>query len=138
MSDLCFAIYKPETYLFGLISSRIHMIWLSIVSDVRDGYRYSSTLCYNSFVPPILDSLKKKEIENCVFEILEQREVYSDKNLFDLYDPEKMPLSLKKAHEKLDLVVEKLYKNDNFKDDDERLKFLFKLFAKQKNKEILI
>ncbi len=139
VSDLCFAIYKPETYLFGLISSRIHMIWLSIVSGrFRDGYRYSSTLCYNSFVPPILDSLKKKEIENCVFEILEQREVYSDRNLFDLYDPENMPLSLKKAHEKLDLVVEKLYKNDNFKDDDERLKFLFKLFAKQKNKEILI
>ena len=139
VSDLCFAIYKPETYLFGIISSRMHMIWLSTVSGrFRDGYRYSSTLCYNSFVPPNLDILKKKEIENCVFEILEQREVYSDKNLFDLYDPEKMPLSLKNAHEKLDLVVEKLYKVDNFRDDDERIKFLLKLFAKQKNKEILI
>ena len=36
-------------------------------------------------------------------------------------------------------LYQKTFKHyDNFKDDDERLKFLFKLFAKQKNKEILI
>ena len=75
VSDLCFAIYKPEVYLFGLISSRMHIVWLRTVSGrFRDGYRYSSALCYNSFVPPDLDEKKKSLIENCVFEILEQRE----------------------------------------------------------------
>jgi hypothetical protein len=139
VSDLCFAIYKPEVYLFGLLSSRMHIVWLRTVSGrFRDGYRYSSTLCYNSFVPPDLDEKKKSLIENCVFEILEQREIYSDKSLFDLYDPENMPLLLKKAHTNLDLTIETLYRNGSFGDDDERLKYLFKLFAKKKNKEILI
>ena len=48
-----------------------------------------------------------------------------------------MPLLLKKAHTNLDLTVETLYRNGSFEDDDERLKYLFKLFAKKKNKEIL-
>ena len=133
ISNLCFAIYKPENYLFGILSSRMHMVWLQTVSGrFGDGYRYSSVLCYNSFIIPPFDNKKKKEIEDCVYNILQQRERYSDKNLFDLYNPDCMPLSLTNAHKDLDMTFEKIYKKDKFIDDNDRLIFLFKLFAKQK------
>jgi len=139
ISNLCYAIYKPETYMFGILSSRMHMVWLQTVSGrFRDGYRYSNSLCYNSFVIPALGESEKKLIENCVFKILEQREIHSDKSLFDLYDPTKMPLSLKNEHLKLDISIEKLYRADNFNSDDERIQYLMKLYENLKNKEVLI
>ena len=139
ISDLMFAIYNPENYLFGILSSTIHIVWLKTVSGrFRDGYRYSSTLCYNSFIFPTINSNQKKEIENCVFSILEQREKFSEKNLYELYNPDLMPESLKIAHNKLDLTVEKCYRNEIFKDDEDRLKFLFKLYSKEKKMDTLL
>ena len=139
ISNLCYAIYKPETYMFGILSSRMHMVWLQTVSGrFRDGYRYSNSLCYNSFVVPALGESEKKLIENCVFKILEQREIHSDKSLFDLYDPTKMPLSLKNEHLELDITIEKLYRANKFNNDDERIQYLMKLYENLKNKEVLI
>ena len=63
----------------------------------------------------------------------------SKKTLFDLYDPETMPLELKKAHKKLDKEVEKLYKSESFYEkgvftnEESTLKFLLKLYEYKKN-----
>ena len=95
-------------------------------------------MCYNSFVVPALGENEKKLIENCVFKILEQREIHSDKSLFDLYDPTKMPLSLRNEHLELDITIEKLYRADKFNNDDERIQYLMKLYENLKNKEVLI
>ena len=139
IGDSCFGIYNPELYLFGLLSSKMHTIWLNtIAGKLRMDYRYSSTLCYNSFVPPILDSTNIKEIEELVLDILDEREFHSQKTLAELYDPDKMSNSLKKIHNNLDSVIEKFYRKDKFIDDDDRLKFLFKLYAQNKKKDMLI
>ena len=39
-----------------------------------------------------------------------------------------MPVDLRKAHEKLDKLVDKAYRNKKFKDDNDRMKFLFDLY----------
>ena len=41
-----------------------------------------------------------------------------------------MPEDLKLAHERLDAVVERAYREEPFKDDDERLSFLLDLYGK--------
>ena len=139
ISDSCFGVYKPETYLFGILSSRMHMVWLNTVGGKLEmNFRYSSTLCYNSFVPPKINEDEKNKINNIVFEILDNRELYSQKTLAELYDPDKMPNKLRALHKKLDDTIEKNYRKEKFIDDDDRLKFLFNLYSITKNKEVLI
>ena len=41
-----------------------------------------------------------------------------------------MPPDLKKAHSELDNAVDKCYRNSKFKDDNDRMKFLFDLYKK--------
>ena len=46
----------------------------------------------------------------------------------DLYDPDVMPLDLRKAHKALDEAVDKLYRQEPFQNDRERVEHLFKLY----------
>ena len=48
----------------------------------------------------------------------------------DLYDPEAMPDNLRKAHERNDEVLERIYIGRRFKNDTERLEKLFELYTK--------
>ena len=65
-----------------------------------------------------------------VMNILNEREKYSNKSLAELYDPEKMPSSLRLAHKSLDTVVESCYTNKPFSSDEDRLEYLFVLYEK--------
>ena len=48
--------------------------------------------------------------------------------LAELYDPDKMPDDLKKAHQELDLAVDHLYRKKGFESDEDRLQHLFKRY----------
>jgi hypothetical protein len=43
-------------------------------------------------------------------------------------DPDTMPDGLRRAHHEMDLAVEKCYRSRPFKDAEERLEYLFKLY----------
>lgn len=79
-------------------------------------------------IAQIEENLQKKDIEKCVFSVLFEREQHSEKTLAQLYDPDKMPAGLRKAHHELDLAVERCYRNKPFETDEERLEYLFKLY----------
>ena len=130
LSNLVFGLYEPEIYIFGILSSKMHTAWLKTVAGrFGDSYRYSSVICYNSFVFPKIDGLKKKIIEEHVLEILDTREKFSDKNLVQLYDPNLMPLALKKVHDNLDKVIDNCYTNKVFSNVYDRIQFLFNLYS---------
>ena len=115
----------------GILSSRLHNIWLSISSGkLGAGYRYSVKLSYNTFPFPPISTQRKNEITQSVFRILEEREKHSDKTLAQLYDPDKMPEGLREAHRQNDEIIEKCYRSTPFKSDEERLEYLFKLYEK--------
>lgn len=138
ISNLAFAIYNPELYIFGLLSSHMHMLWLEAVCGrFGEGFRYSSVLCYNTFYFPFIDKEKKNNIEECVLNIINEREKHSEKTLSELYDPISMPKKLLSCHQDLDEIVEKCMTNKSFINDDDRLKFLINEFAKSKNKDTL-
>ena len=52
-----------------------------------------------------------------------------------LYDPDKMPIILRDIHKKLDKQVDSFYQNEEFLNDEERLKVLFSLYLTMKGNE---
>lgn len=127
--DSAQAIYNAKPWIFGVISSRMHMTWVRAVGGrLKTDYRYSSALCYNTFPFPAISETQKKELEKHVYHILEEREHHSEKTLAQLYDPDKMPPGLREAHHQLDLAVERCYRSKPFESDEERLEYLFKLY----------
>lgn len=129
VTNLAFAIYNTELYYFGILTSHMHMLWVDAVAGrLGTGYRYSSELCWNTFPFPKITEAQKKKIELYTNQILEIREKYFAKTLAELYDPDKMPNDLAEAHHNLDLCVESCYRKKPFENDDQRLKYLFKMY----------
>ena len=130
-----FAIYDAQMWIFGLLTSKIHMIWIKTVCGALETrIRYSSTLGYNTFPFPEISEEKKKEIEEAAEEVLCVRAEHSEKTLAEMYDPDKMPADLRAAHHNLDLIVESCYRKEPFTSDEERLEHLFKLYEKMTQK----
>ncbi len=131
VSNAGFAIYNCDVWLFGLVTSYIHLLWNNtLAGKMKMDYRYSSSLSYNTFPFPTISDTKKSEIENAATNVLLARAAYPEKTLADLYDPDKMPTDLREAHEELDRIVESCYPGAPFANDEARLECLFKLYEK--------
>lgn len=123
-------------YEFGILTSMMHNTWLAAVCGrLESRYNYSNTIVYNTF--PWADTTKPQRdyIEKLAQNVLLAREEFSNRSLAELYDPDKMPDSLRAAHKALDLAVDGLYRTAPFRDNTERLEHLFgryeKLIAKE-------
>lgn len=123
------AIYNAPLWIFGVVTSRMHMVWVRAVAGrLKTDYRYSAELCYNTFPFPDINDEQKRVIGIHVNNILEEREKCSDKTIAELYDPDKMPEGLRRAHHDLDLVIESCYRGKPFESDEKRLEYLFKMY----------
>lgn len=130
ISDAANAIYDAELWVFGLVQSRIHMTWMrAIAGRLKTDYRYSAVLVYNTFPVPDLTEDAKKGIASKALQVLEARELYADRTLGELYDPDLMPAGLRKFHSDLDQLVDELYSGRAFSSDEERLSLLFEMYA---------
>jgi hypothetical protein len=131
ITNLALVIYDAESYFLGLLSSKMHIVWLkNIGGKLRSHWRYSKDIVYNTFPFPPISTQRKNEITQATFRILEEREKHSNKTLAQLYDPDKMPDGLREAHRQNDEIIEKCYRSTPFKSDEERLEYLFKLYEK--------
>ncbi|EGQ8018500.1 class I SAM-dependent DNA methyltransferase [Vibrio alginolyticus] len=135
VTNKAMTIYDSNPYIFGLLSSRMHMVWVrAIAGRMRKDISYSSVLCYNTFPIPELNNEQKDTIIDSGMEILASREEYPESSLAELYDPDKMPTSLLEAHVANDMAVEKLFREEPFSSDEERLEFLFQSYKNLKEK----
>lgn len=133
-SDSVFQLPDADDYLFGILTSSMHMAWMrTVCGRLKGDYRYSNTLVYNNFIFPEPTDKQKNNIEKAAKKILEVRGKYPGSTLADLYDPLATPPDLLKAHQDLDKAVEKAY-GKTFKTDEERVAFLFEKYE-EKNKE---
>jgi hypothetical protein len=129
MGDSALAIYEAQPWLFGVIHSNMHMVWVDAVGGkLKTDYRYSAKLCYNTFPFPDITLKQKENLNLYVFAILDERAKHPEKTMAQLYDPDKMPKGLKQAHEELDRAVEQCYRLQPFTSDTERLEYLFKMY----------
>lgn len=129
-------IYDAEPWILGVISSLMHMVWMRTVAGrLKTDYRYSSALVYNTFPFPNISKKQKEELTELVWGILDEREKHSQKTLAQLYDPNKMPEGLQKAHHNLDIAIEQCYRPKPFESDEERLEYLFRMYEEMTGKE---
>ena len=136
ISNAAFAIYNAEKWLFAILTSEMHNIWVKTVGGrIKTDYRYSSHLCYNTFPFPKLTIAEKEDLERLAQNILNIRDENFDMTLGEMYNPETMPEELREAHHQLDLAVERIYRHEPFSSDEERLEHLFKLYAKMTKNE---
>ncbi|OQB48005.1 MAG: hypothetical protein BWY00_00943 [Firmicutes bacterium ADurb.Bin153] len=126
-------IPSASSYIFGILTSAMHMAWVRAVGGrLKSDYRYSKDLIYNNFPWPNPTSTLKKQIEDAAGRILEIRSKYPNASLADLYDPTSMPPDLKKAHVKLDRLVDKAY-GKSFRSETQRVAHLMELYSKLAN-----
>ena len=136
ITNSAFSIYNAEIWLFGILTSAMHMVWVKTVGGrLETRYRYSAQLCYNTFPFPKISASKKEEISNAAEEVLITREFHVGKTLAELYDPDTMPDDLRKAHETLDDIAESCYPGYPFVNDEARLECLFKMYEKMTSKK---
>ena len=124
------AVFDAPLFIFGVLSSRLHMVWTATVGGrIKTDLRYSNTLVYNTFPLPNLSPGQIEELEERSLEILTAREKNSGKTIAWQYDPENMPSELLQAHKKLDSSLERICLGRDFQSDSERLEYLFRQYA---------
>ena len=133
VTNLAFVIYDANPWVFGLISSKMHNLWVrTICGGLETRIRYSNVLGYNTFPVPTLTEEQKKAISDAALGVIMEREYNSEMTLVELYNEETMPAGLRYAHKLLDEIVERCYKIDGFYSDQERLDAMFVLYKELK------
>ncbi len=129
VTNLAFAIYDAEPWVFDLISSRMHNLWIrTVCGGLETRLRYSNVLGYNTFPVPNISEEQKQNISEAALGVLVERENNSEMSLMEMYNPDTMPSGLQYAHTILDKVVEGCYKAEGFLSDQERLDEMFVLY----------
>ncbi|MGX1802020.1 class I SAM-dependent DNA methyltransferase [Brevundimonas naejangsanensis] len=135
-SNKLFALYDAPLWNMALIASRLHWVWIGTVCvRMRTDFSYSNTIGWNTFPVPKLTARNRSDLTRCAENILIAREAHFPATIADLYDPEKMPDDLRRAHEANDEVLERIYIGRRFRNDTERLEKLFDLYTKMTTKK---
>ena len=86
-TNALFYIDDANMYLFGILTSNVHMAWMRVVCGrLKSDYRYSNDIVYNNFPIPTVTDEQKARIEQTAQAILDARAKYPDCSLADLYD----------------------------------------------------
>ena len=123
-------VANAKIYHFGIIASTMHNAWMRYTCGrLKSDFRYSGSIVYNNFPWPNQPTdAQHEKIEAAAQAVLDARSQFPDATLADLYDPLTMPPALVKAHQKLDAAVDAAYGKKSFKNDAERVAFLFTLY----------
>ncbi|OFV15360.1 DNA methyltransferase [Sphingobacterium sp. HMSC13C05] len=123
---------------FAVLTSRMHMVWVrNVGGKLEERLRYSAKLCYNTFPFPDITIKQKENLNLYVFAILDERAKHPSKTMAQLYNPTTMPKDLLQVHQELDTAIEQCYRLQPFKNDTERLEYLFKQYEEMLQKDTL-
>ena len=130
VQDRLFAIYDGEIWQAGVLSSRMHRLWLDTVGGkLKEDPSYSNQLVWNTFPLPDLSDYRKGELEEHWWEIHRcRKEAGVGKSLGELYDPKRMPSDLREAHEALDVTMERIFGSRRYRSDADRVEHLLQLY----------
>ena len=117
-------------YHFGVLQSKVHMLWTKAICGYKDFRpRYSTDVVFNNFPWPEVSQKSKDNIERTAKKIKEIRNKYPESRLADLYDVNTMPDDLRKAHLENDKAVISAY-GFMGKSDEEVTKALLQIYRK--------
>jgi N-6 DNA Methylase len=116
---------------FAILSSLMHNSWARVTAGrLESRIRYSAKFTYNTFPWPEMSRDQEAKISALAQAVLDARAAWPNSTLADLYDPDLMPPNLRKAHQILDLAVDRLYRKAAFSSERERVEHLFGLYEK--------
>ena len=116
---------------FALLTSAMHMAWMRMVTGrMKSDYMYSVGVVYNTFPLPPIPTDRLQRLAPYAEAVLTARAAHPTATLADLYDPDLMPVNLRKAHQALDRAVDRLYRRSPFPSDRERVEHLLALYEK--------
>lgn len=126
-SDLLFVIEDPEGLNFAIMESSMFMTWLKTVGGrLESRCRFSNTVVWNNLPLPQLSDELRREVIDAGRGVIDARAKHEGQSLADLYDPDFMPADLRKAHQRLDKVVDVAFgAKKTCADNEERLQVLF-------------
>jgi hypothetical protein len=131
VSNAASIVHHAGLHIFSIVSSRLHLAWVNAVSGrLKTDIRYTSSTCFNTFPVPKLTEKNHDELNHSAEDILLARESHFPATIAELYDSDKMPPNLRRAHERNDEVLERIYIGRRFRNDTERLEKLFDLYTK--------
>jgi len=126
VADSLQTISEADLFLFGILTSNVHMIWTNFACGrLEMRINYSAKIVYNNFIFPERD----EKIVATAQKILDVRAKYAESSLADLYDAVLMPKDLRDAHKKNDLAVMSAYGFPADWQDEEILSELMKKYA---------
>ena len=130
-SNLVRIIENASKPVFALLTSAMHVSWLHYIGGrLESRYRYSIGLVYNTFPLPPVPAERLQRLTPYADAVLAARASHPNATLADLYDPDLMPVNLRKAHQALDRAVDRLYRRSPFLFDRERVEHLLVLYEK--------
>ncbi len=129
-SDLLFTVPNATPYLFGMLSSDMHMAWVrQVCGRMKSDFRYSKDIVYNNYpFPPAPTEAQRQAVAAAAEGVLAARASFGGEPLAALYDPGTMPPALARAHQALDRAVDRCYRSQPFATELARLEFLFGLY----------
>jgi hypothetical protein len=131
-SDTCMTVPNGDLFLFGNLTSKMHMTWMRYVCGrLESRYRYSKDIVYNNYpFPQVILAHRREAVAAAAQAVLDARAPYiaQGSTLADLYDPLTMPPDLVRAHQVLDKAVDKCYRDAPFTSEPQRIAFLFDLY----------
>lgn len=112
-SNLNLMIPDAEIWHFGILTSKVHMIWTKTVCGrLRADIRYSAQIVYNNFPWVKMEFIDYAELILAAEKILKIRKKYPEASLADLYDDLTMPKELREAHRQVDKIAMRIYHLD--------------------------
>lgn len=129
-SNKLYIVGELSLYLFGILTSAMHMTWVRHISGrMKIDFQYSASMVYNTFpFPQNVKQVHRRAVEAAVGEVLDTRAQYPSSSLADLYDPDAMPVELLKAHHALDRAVDACYGKKKFALEHDRMSYLSDLY----------
>ncbi|MDY5888459.1 MAG: type IIL restriction-modification enzyme MmeI [Campylobacter sp.] len=109
LSKLFFGCILSKNIKCLICFYKLHLYLYKYVGRLKRDYRYSNTIVYNNFPFASLDEKDKETLTATAQGILDARAEFGDCSLADLYNPLTMPANLRKAHERNDQAVLKIY-----------------------------
>ena len=134
-SDACSIIPHADLYMFGVLTSSVHMAWMRAVAGrLEMRYRYSGNIVYNNFIWCEPNETQKAKIRETAQAILLARAESPDSSLADLYDELTMPRELRTAHKNNDQAVLAAYNLPKNITEEEIVAFLMQEYQKRTSK----
>ena len=117
----------PNGINFSIAESSMFITWQKAIGGrLKSDCQFSNTVVWNNLPLPQLSDELRQEIIEAGRGVIDARAKHEGQSLADLYDPDFMPADLRKAHQRLDKVVDVAFgARKPCANNEERLQVLF-------------